>query len=314
VVTVKNLALLMLPWGVMAAVACNSKGAASSAPPAAVSAAAAAIAAPGSAAAAAPATAAVAAVAATPSAAPAAAEAAPGLIYSVVGVAGNDVLNVREKPEVGSKKLYSYAPVVKNIRATGQHVEKGATPWVEVSFDGGTGWVNRLFLSEVHPNGGCNDPELTAVIRAFEKAVTDSDGAGLKAVVSPLRGLTVTPESKPLKFPYASVDSVFKSPAVLNLGPGSGGGPDITGTFKATIDITLRKSILSKGAHESCGKLETGGSAGIPPSLDEFPGVTPVSFYFAGVDGSGWVTWVGSIEYVDGKPYFSALKQFHWEI
>ncbi|HEY1532479.1 MAG TPA: hypothetical protein VGF76_00620 [Polyangiaceae bacterium] len=47
---------------------------------------------------------------------------------------------------------------------------------------------------------------------------------------------------------------------------------------------------------------------------DEFPGVTPVSFHFPGVDGSGWLTWVGSIEYVDRKPFFSALKQFHWEI
>ena len=303
----------------MAALACNSKGAASSAPPpVAVSATAAAVAAPTPSATAAVAPTAVAPAAAAPSAAasaaPAPADAAPGLVYSVVGVASNDVLNVREKPEVSSKKVYSYAPVVKNIHATGQHVEKGATPWIEVSFEGGTGWVNRLYLSEVHPNGGCNDPALTALIRAFEKAITDSDGAGLKAVVSPLRGLTVTPESKPLKFPFASLDSVFTSPAVLNLGPGSGGGPDITGTFKATIDVTLRKSILTKGAHESCGKLETGGSASTPPSLDEFPGVTPVSFYFGGVDGSGWVTWVGSIEYVDGKPYFSALKQFQWEI
>jgi hypothetical protein len=303
VVPVKNLALLALPLGAMAALACNSKGTTSSAPPPS------AVSAPAAAPPAAPI-----AVAPTPSAAQAPAEAAQGVSYSVVGVASNDVLNVREKPEVSSKKVYSYAPAVKNIHATGQHVEKGATPWIEVSFDGGTGWVNRLFLSEMQPNGGCNDPELTAVIRAFEKAVTDSDGAALKAVVSPLRGLTVTPESKPLQFPFASVDSVFTSPKVLNLGPGDGGGPDITGTFKATIDVTLRKAILTKGAHESCGKLETGGSASKPPSLDEFPGVTPVSFHFPGVDGSGWVTWVGSIEYVDGKPYFSALKQFHWEI
>lgn len=78
-----------------------------------------------------------------------AAEASKGVTYAVIGVAADDVLNVREKPDAASKKVYSYGPTGKNIRATGQHQEKGATPWVEVAFDGGTGWVNRLFLNSV---------------------------------------------------------------------------------------------------------------------------------------------------------------------
>jgi hypothetical protein len=306
---VKNLAVSVASLVVLViGGACNSKGAAPSA---------AAVAPPTTATAAATATAIVPPSAAAQPSATAPGAAAPDAaqpLYAVVGVASNDVLNVREKPEVGSKKVYSYSPAVKSIHATGQHVDKGGTPWLEVSFDGGTGWVNRLFLTEVHAGGGCNDPQVPALIRAFEKAVTDSDGAALKALVSPLRGLTVTPESKPLKFPYAAIDTVFSSPAVLNLGPGDGGGPDITGTFKTTIDVTLRKAILTKGAQEACGKLLTGGSAATPPTQDEFPNVTPVSFYFPGVDGGGWVTWVGSIEYVDGKPYLASLKQFHWEI
>jgi hypothetical protein len=290
--------------------ACNSKGAPSAAPSAAPVAVTTTVAA----------AAATATVQASTSAAPSAAAPSAATpdsaqpLYAVVGVASNDVLNVREKPEVSSKKVYSYSPAVKSIHATGQHVDKGGTPWVEVSFDGGTGWVNRLFLTEVRPGGGCNDPQVPALIRAFEKAVTDSDGAALKALVSPLRGLTVTPESKPLKFPYTAIDTLFSSPTVLSLGPGDGGGPDITGTFKTTIDVTLRKAILTKGAQEVCGKLLTGGSAATPPTQDEFPNVTPVSFHFPGVDGGGWVTWVASIEYVDGKPYVASLKQFHWEI
>ena len=56
---------------------------------------------------------------------------------------------------------------------------------------------------------------------------------------------------------------------------------------------------------------ETGGSAGTPLLARRVPRCNACySFYFAGVDGSGWVTWVGSIEYVDAKSYFSALKQF----
>jgi hypothetical protein len=238
-----------------------------------------------------------------------------GATYRVIGVAEDDVLNVRQEPDPSSKKLFSFAPGAKNIAGTGPRADKAGTPWVEVKFDGGPGWVNRFFLSETKPNGGCNDPELTAVIRAFMRAIAAADGAALKAVVSPLRGLDVRPEGLVLKFPYATVDTIFSSPTVLNLGPGDGGGPDITGTFKAQLTPSLQQAIGGKGAKETCGKLTTGSSSSLPPSLEQYAGVTPVSFYFPSRDGQNdWVTWVGSIEYVDGKPYFSALDRFHWEI
>lgn len=253
-----------------------------------------------------------------PAAAPAESAAATPSVterkYAIVGVASNDVLNVREKPDAGSKKVYSYAPSSKGIRATGEHLEKGGTPWVEVVFDGGKGWVNRLYLSEQHPGGGCNDPALTAVIRAFMRAVVAADGAALKAIVSPLRGLSVRPGERVLKFPYSQVETMFSSPTILNLGPGSGGGPDLTGTFKDQVQPQLVKAVSGKGAQEVCGKLLTGSSTSMPPTLEQYPNVTPVSFYYPDPDGGiGWVTWVGSIEYVDGKPYFSRLDEFMWE-
>ncbi|MET0794148.1 MAG: SH3 domain-containing protein, partial [Polyangiaceae bacterium] len=230
--------------------------------------------------------------------------------YQVTGVAANDVLNVREKPDVASKKVYSFAPGVKNIRLTGQHQEKGATPWVEVAFEGGTGWVNRTFLAELHPGGGCNDPEVAATIRAFMKAVSASDSLALKATVSPLRGLVVQPETRPLKFSGVQLDTIFSSPTVLNLGPREGGGAEVSGTFKAQIEPSLRASILKKGAQEKCGKILVG--SGSAPSLDSFSG-TPVSFFYPGEEAGGtdWLTWIGVIEYVEGKPYFYQLTQYH---
>jgi len=236
-------------------------------------------------------------------------------VFRVVGVAENDVLNVRQEPDPSSKKVFSYAPRQQNIAGTGQRVEKAGTPWVEVKLATGTGWVNRFFLSETKPSGGCNDPELTALIRAFMRAVVAADGAALKALVSPLRGLSVRPESRVLTFPFGSVDTLFSSPVVLNLGPGDGGGPDMTGTFAERLAPSLRQAISGKGAIEACGKLNTGSSTSLPPTLEQYAAVTPVSFFFPGQpDGHDWVTWVGSIEYVDGKPFFSALDRFHWEI
>ncbi len=231
----------------------------------------------------------------------------------MTGVAADDVLNVREKPDVASKKVYSFGPTVKGIRLTGQHQEKGSTPWVEVAFDGGTGWVNRTFLAEIHPGGGCNDPEVAALIRAFMKAVTASDGAALKATVSPLTGLSVRPEGRALKFGYAQVDTVFTSKTVLNVGPGDGGGPDITGTFKELVVPSLRESILKKGAQEKCGKVLTGGGTSMPPTPESFGSAAIVSFYYPGQEDKGfgdWVTWIGSIDYVEGKPYFFSLQRY----
>jgi len=165
----------------------------------------------------------------------------------------------------------------------------------------------------VHPGGGCNDPEVAALIRGFMKAVTASDGALLKATVSPLSGLSVSPGSRALVFPYAQVDSVFTSKKVLNMGPSDGGGPDITGTFKELVVPSLRDSILKKGAQEKCGKVLTGGGTSTPPTAESFGSAAIVSFYYPGDETRGfsdWGTWIGSIDYVDGKPYFTSLQHY----
>ena len=236
--------------------------------------------------------------------------AASDIRYAVTRVASNDVLNVREKPHVASKKVYSFAPSVKGIRVTGQRQEKGGTPWVEVLFEGGTGWVNRTFLSEIKPGGGCNDPEVPALIRAFMKAVANSDGAALAATISPLSGLSFYPGERALRVSRAQAETIFTSNQVFNIGPGEG-GPDITGTFKDLVTPSLRESILTKGAQEKCGKVLTGNGTGTPPTLESFQSAAVVSFFYPGQEeANNWVSWIGSIEYVESKPYFSSLKLF----
>jgi hypothetical protein len=122
-------------------------------------------------------------------------------------------------------------------------------------------------------------------------------------------------QGRALKFPFVQVDTVFTSKTVQNIGPGDGGGPDITGTFKALIVPSLRDSILKKGAQEKCGKVLTGGSTSMPPPPESFGGAAFVSFFYPGQEGSNdWVTWIGGIDYVDGKPYCSSLQRYHWEV
>lgn len=224
--------------------------------------------------------------------------------YAVFGVKSDDVLNVRAEPDPKSKKVYSYGPAVSAITATGRQLVSGDVPWVEVSFEGGTGWINRHFVREVQPGGGCNDAELTAVIRKVMRAVAMSDGAALQEAASPLRGLLVrqTPVSPSVRIPANEVAGVFGSSVPKNWGAQSG-------AFKSVILPSLREDIAGKGAKEVCGKLLMGGGGALDFPAD-WAGFTLVSFHRPATAAEPWHTTVGGLEYVDGKPYLAALVQY----
>ena len=71
--------------------------------------------------------------------------------YRVVGVASNDVLNIRRGPGVSNRIVGGFRPGQRNIWTTGRGrtLSSGAY-WVEVFIDrssGRTGWVNSRFLA-----------------------------------------------------------------------------------------------------------------------------------------------------------------------
>lgn len=230
--------------------------------------------------------------------------------YAVFGVKPDDVLNVRAEPEASSKKVYSYGPDVTTIRSTGRlQLSKDGVPWVEVKFEGSTGWVNRMFLTEMQPGGGCDDPNLTAAIRKFMRAVAQSDGASLQEIVSPLRGLLVRQADvgPTVHFPANESGGIFTSPVVKRWGGQAGDA--LAGPFKTVILPNLREDVAGKGAQEKCGRLLPPGKASLAWPA-EFAGFTLVSFHRPGAGRQPWHTSVAGLEYVDGKPYFAALVQF----
>lgn len=86
---------------------------------------------------------------------------APAQVYDVVGVAADDVLNIRG--DIDTVEHFSQAPVVGSfpagaagILATGRSYMLGGTEWREVRHPGGTGWVNARFLhlSAIFPPSG----------------------------------------------------------------------------------------------------------------------------------------------------------------
>jgi hypothetical protein len=250
------------------------------------------------------------------SSAPAAATAPAPRTYAVFGVKAGDVLNVRAEPTAASKKVYSFTPEVKGIVATGQVVENDKTPWMEVKFEGGSGWLNRLFVTEQHAGNGCDDPNLTAAIRAFMRAVTSDDATALQALVSPLRGLSIRQANwnPSVSIAQADVPSLFTAAAPRQWGKADGSGAPIVEPFKAHLLGQLKRAVGGKGAQEHCGKLLMGGSAGSHEWPPEYANLTHVSFHNPGEGGNDWVTWVMGMEYVDAKPFVATLVQYQWEI
>jgi hypothetical protein len=213
------------------------------------------------------------------------------------------VLNVRAEPNAKSKKVYSFGPTVTTVRSTGRLQTEGGTKWLEVSFEGGTGWVNRAFLLELRPGGGCNDSNLTAVIRQFMRAVANTDSATLQEIVSPVRGLLVRQrtDGPVVRFGPDEAGGVFTSSASKDWG----GGDFNTGPFKKVILPSLRDDVAGKGAQEKCVGADRH-ELGWP---DDFAGFTLVSFTQPHPASGPPHTTVAGLEYVDGKPYVAALVQ-----
>ena len=73
--------------------------------------------------------------------------------YRVVGVAANDMLNIRSGPGVSHGVIGSFQPNARHVRITGriQTLASGAV-WVQVrsaTLPGGVGWVNGRFLDRM---------------------------------------------------------------------------------------------------------------------------------------------------------------------
>ncbi len=69
-------------------------------------------------------------------------------VRSVVGVAADDVLNVRSGPGVEYDIIAGLSPTATGVMLTGRETLVGSSVWVEVVTDEGTGWVNESYLAE----------------------------------------------------------------------------------------------------------------------------------------------------------------------
>lgn len=160
----------------------------------------------------------------------------------------------------------------------------------------------------------CSDPQVTALIDSFKRAITTADGQLLASLVSPASGLDVyyfhigamvNYDQKHAKF-------LFETTFEVNWGAHPASGIEKIGSFHDVVVPDLVNS-FSQSYTLHCNELKYGGASypvAFPYEKDFY------SIYFPGTEANGyldWHTWVVGVEYVDGKPYLYALMQFFWE-
>ena len=165
-----------------------------------------------------------------------------------------------------------------------------------------------------NPSTICNDPQVTALIDSFKKAILTSDGPLLSSLVSPSRGMDVAyfRDGTVITYQQEHAKFLFETTFEVDWGTEPGSGAMKRGSFH---DVVLPElvSIFNQPYTLHCNELKHGGATYemVWEYESEF-----YSIYFPGTPANGnmdWHTWVMGIEYVSGKPYIYALIQFFWE-
>lgn len=118
-----------------------------------------------------------------------------GEVVAVVGVAFDDVLNVREGPGIAFPIIETLAPTATDVIGTGEGRLIDISVWWKVVANGSTGWVNSRFISRL---GGVDDLTSVVVDRVGEipKAETMLDlgltAANALASVDPSSDISMT--------------------------------------------------------------------------------------------------------------------------
>lgn len=85
---------------------------------------------------------------------------AEGDVIGVIGVAHDDVLNLRSGPGVDYDVVGEIPPLADDVTALGETRDIGQALWIAVEHDGADGWVNFQYTAHL----GVTDDETSAVI------------------------------------------------------------------------------------------------------------------------------------------------------
>jgi len=238
--------------------------------------------------------------------------------YSVVLVAANDVLNVRQNAGVDQSIVDKLAPDAAGIRLTGNQTTLGDQRWIEIQTPGGKqGWVNAFYLTEaVPPATFCTDTRVDTLLADLKNALVNRDGEKLRSLVSPAHGISLTYLRGATVANYSQEEAgwLFQSTYETNWGPHPGSGMELKGTFSGEVLPKLLE-VLNSSYTKTCNALQTGGTTYTAVWPSAYKNINFISLHKPGTPGTelDWRTWLVGIEYVNGKPVLFSLDHLMWE-
>ena len=243
----------------------------------------------------------------------------PAVLSKVALVSHDDVLNVRQDPDVASPIVGMLVPGVTVIR-TGQLATTDTSVWAQLETPLGEFWVNSWFLTPVvSAETFANDSRVIQLLNAFA-AIIEDDG-DLRQVTG-RRGLYVSHHADPVRFERNDLGTILTDPTTYHWPSNAIGPEDIEEIPARTFAEAIADSFVS--AYDDADTVTTvnepieGGNGRLPEHAIPF---TLQSFNYIGVYDSGdnpdyggldWVVWYVSIDYEDGEPVIVGLTIDQW--
>jgi hypothetical protein len=240
-------------------------------------------------------------------------------VYAVVGVAGDDVLNVRAGPGVGNPIVGTIPPHGMGVRITDEGQIVGQSLWVPVAYGDALGWVNDRYLAR---QVGTVDEAVATRAHEIVQALRDGDWRTVANAVHPERGVRFSPYA----YVQADQDQVVRAaeieahatdPTIYRWGYYDGTGEPIDLTFADYVERFVYE--VGFAQPDVVGYGETVGRGNTIDNIAEvYPKAVIVEYHFTGFDpkvmGMDWRSLRLVLEEQDGVWYLVGVVHDEWTI
>ncbi len=212
-------------------------------------------------------------------------------IFAVVGVAADDVLNMRAGAGVEYDIVATIGPDGQAIRLLPTPLDPNAPDWVPVVYGTDEGWVNSAFLAEQR---GFIDRTIDVKADAIIQAIRDRDISVIAAEAHPEKSLLVSAdgfidETDP-QFSIDFIPGLLDDTTEYTWGLGFGEDGEINYTFSDYLtEIAYTADLAQPDLIGFRERVSSGNT--IDNAAQVFPDGVVVEYYYAGTDEFGYLDW-----------------------
>ncbi len=216
---------------------------------------------------------------------------ASDVTYAVVGVAADDVLNMRSGPGVENDIVGTIGPDGQVIRILPAEIDPTQPDWVKAVYGVNEGWVNATFLAE---QKGFIDRVIDVKADTVMQALRDRDMTPVALETHPEKGLLISAdgfidETDP-QFIADFVAGLMADTTVYSWGFGFGDGEEIRYTFADYLsEIAYTEDLAQPDLIGFRERVSSGNT--IDNSQQVFPDGVVIEYYYAGTEEYGYLDW-----------------------